>query len=128
MSRDTSVSSHEGDEDPWRALQIHYDFVYRSLYFESRFVRKLYGGDIVSREDMELLLSHSLTRAEKAQRLLLEILPSRPPEMFLVLCNVFREVGQPHVADRLTQKTASSQGIVVRESRSTRLSCLLITK
>jgi hypothetical protein len=59
------------------------------------------ASDIISQGDYEELLMESIPKRKRIDRLLLDILPTRPSEMFSVFCDILRRAGQYELADRL---------------------------
>jgi hypothetical protein len=91
----------ESDAEPWPALKRNNVFLSTRLYFSDLFVRHLNQHGFLTPQDRETLLSDHVTRQRKVQLLLDTILPSKPPEMFPIFCEILIQVGQPHLADRL---------------------------
>lgn len=94
---------HESDGEQWPAIRRNYHFLSQTLHFSYHFLGLLFQERLISRDDFDALISDSLTREKKVRRLLLDVLPSKPPAMFTMLCDIFCSVGQPHVADGLMQ-------------------------
>ncbi|XP_062523555.1 uncharacterized protein LOC134198214 isoform X2 [Corticium candelabrum] len=97
------VSDIEDDDDPWPALRHNYVFLSKRLRCNSFFLGCLYEKNLISNDDFDTLSRDSLSHVEKIRRLIVGILPSKPPEMFDTFCDILCCVGQSHVANRLMQ-------------------------
>ena len=105
-----SASHVETDDDVWCVVRSNYVYLSDRLRFNSLFPNLLYERGFLSRGDIDALRSDFVTHDDKVRRLLIDVLSTRPPEMFPVFCDILKTVGQPHVVEQLTT-TGNTQGI-----------------
>ncbi|XP_062498850.1 uncharacterized protein LOC134176181 isoform X2 [Corticium candelabrum] len=105
-----SPSHIETDDDVWCVVRSNYVYLSDRLCFNSLFTNLLYERGFLSRGDMDALRSDFVTHDDKVRRLLIDVLSTKPPEMFHVFCDILRTVGQTHVVERLTT-TGNTHGI-----------------
>ena len=106
MTTESAMCEHasalpSSDDEPWGVVRMNYVYISERLRFNSKFVSCLYERRLIARDDFHVLSSESVAHEAKVRLLLIEILPRQPPETFLTLCDIFRFVGQSHVAQRL---------------------------
>ena len=97
-----SPSHVETDDDVWCVVRSSYVYLSDCLCFNSFFTNLLYEQGFLSRGDMDALRSDFVTHDDKVHRLLIDVLSTRPPEMFPVFCDILKTVGQTHISERLT--------------------------
>ncbi|XP_062515954.1 uncharacterized protein LOC134191361 isoform X2 [Corticium candelabrum] len=91
------------DDDPWPALRQNYVFLFSQLQYEPLFLACLYENYMISNDDFEMLSNDSLSHEEKVRLLIVDVLPSNPPQKFATFCLILRCVNQSHIADLLEQ-------------------------
>lgn len=96
-----AAASYDPESDPWTALRRNLTFAAEKIRLCPNLLRPMVASDIISQGDYEELLMESIPKRKRIDRLLLEILPTRPSEMFSVFCDILRRVGQYELADRL---------------------------
>ncbi|XP_062522480.1 uncharacterized protein LOC134197215 isoform X2 [Corticium candelabrum] len=106
MTTESAICEHAStlpscDDEPWGAIRRNFVYVSQRLRFSSKFLSCLYERSLITRDDFHVLGSESVTHEAKVSLLLIDLLPRKPSEMFLTLCDIFRVVGQSHVAQRL---------------------------
>lgn len=106
------------DEEPWPALRRNFSYVSDRLRFDTPFLGRLYEQRLLTRYDMDYLRGDRIGYSEKANLLLIDILPTKPPDMFPQFCEILREVGQLHIADRLMGNTRETAETLQGESAS----------
>jgi hypothetical protein len=87
--------------DPWKRLKGHFQFAAEKIYLCPELLRPMVDAGIISRDDYTKLLMDTIELSKRKDLLLLEILPSRPKEMFDVFRDILRKVHQIQLADRL---------------------------
>ena len=101
---------HETDDNVWCVVRSNYVYLSDRLCFNSLFTNLLYERGFLSRGDMDALRSDFVTHDDKVRRLLIDVLPTRLPEMFPVFCDILKTVGQTHIVERLVT-TGNTQEI-----------------
>ena len=91
------------DNEAWPVIRSNYYFLSQRLYFSHEFLICLFEQRFITKDDYEYLNSRFVTRMEKVDRLLMDILPCKPPDMFHTFCDILRVVGQSHVAEKLQE-------------------------
>ena len=95
---------HSLETDPWRALRSNFVYLSQKLRISVELLGHLLESSLVTRDDYQTLKSSRPTY-ENMDKLLIDILPTRPPTDFPVFCRILRTVGQDHVATVLERST-----------------------
>ena len=101
------------ENDPWAALCSNVSFAAEKIYLCPDLLRPMMESRIISEHDYNELMMESITQSRRKDRLLLEILPTRPPETFLMFCEILRGAGQDELANRLegTDRQKRNRGV-----------------
>ena len=91
------------DNEAWQVIHSNFYFLSQKLYLSHEFLICLFEQRFITKDDYEYLNSRFVTRRDKVDRLLMDILPCKPPDMFYAFCDILRVVGQSHVAEKLEE-------------------------
>lgn len=95
------AASYDRDTDPWNALLDNISYAAEKIDLSDSLLLRLLDHRIISLGDYHDLKLSSTRRSQRVDRLLLEILPTRPQRVFDEFCDILREVRQSLLADRL---------------------------
>ena len=96
-----AAASSDSESDPWQVLQRNFSFAANKIYLCPDLLRPMVDNSVISQGDYKELLMESTKISSRKDRLLLEILPTRPAKMFPVFCGILRTAGQDQLANRL---------------------------
>ena len=96
-----AAASYDPESDPWTVLRRNFTFAAEKICLCPELLRPMVGNGIISKDDYDELLMESIPKSRRKDSLLLDILPTRPPEMFPVFCELLRKARQDQLANRL---------------------------
>jgi hypothetical protein len=91
--------------DQWAAVLL--PDVIDCLSLSEALLSGLVEKRIISTQEYSNL--RSMTESKAVNRLLSEVLPSRPPETFAMFCELLRDTGQDDLADRLEERDGQTR-------------------
>ena len=95
------MAACESGCDPWFALSRNFSYVSERLRLDAHLLRRLVEASILTRNDYDELTEEATSQSRRIDRLLIDILPKKDPELFDTFCRVLKAVGQGFLAQRL---------------------------
>ena len=111
-----ATGNYDSESGPWTALCRNVPFVADSICLcpdQTDLLLHMVSNRIISISDYNELLVESIPKAKQKVRLL-DILRTKPPQMFPVFCDVLRSAGQDQLANRLEGKDKLSENLEVK--------------
>ncbi|XP_062523793.1 uncharacterized protein LOC134198416 isoform X2 [Corticium candelabrum] len=101
------AATYDPEIDPWTTIRLNFTYCSEKLVLNHDLLRLLLQHGFICKGDYEELLMPTILSSKRKDRLLLDILPTRPADKFPEFVEILRRVGLTDLANKLEGRSPS---------------------